>query len=186
MTKNEAAFLAQVAMGWFSIHEDGSIWRNVEFSGGGIPTMRWIAPRPAECSQSAECGYPRIMFHHLGERLQVAAHRIVWIHANRQPIPSPMEINHKDGNKSNRNPANLELVTRSENVKHSIHVLGRKKKSQPGEMNAAAKTTARQVAEIRALWAAGAMSQPDLAKRFGLTQSAISAIVTRKSWKHVA
>lgn len=38
-----------------------------------------------------------------------------------------LEVNHKDGNKENNNIKNLEMVTRSENLKHSYRVLGRKK-----------------------------------------------------------
>ena len=41
-------------------------------------------------------------------------------------LPNPnnlTEINHKDGNKQNNNVANLEWVTRRENIKHSMTVL---------------------------------------------------------------
>ncbi len=37
-----------------------------------------------------------------------------------------LEVNHKDGNRSNNHISNLELVTRSENQLHSYRVLGRK------------------------------------------------------------
>lgn len=36
-----------------------------------------------------------------------------------------LEVNHKDGNRSNNHISNLELVTRSENQIHSYRVLGR-------------------------------------------------------------
>jgi len=36
-----------------------------------------------------------------------------------------LQVNHKDGNKSNNNINNLEMLTASENVKHSYDVLGR-------------------------------------------------------------
>ena len=38
---------------------------------------------------------------------------------------------------------------------------------------------------IRSLYAAGALRQVDIAKRFGITQSVVSAIVLRKIWKVV-
>lgn len=185
MTKDEAMFLAQVTMGWFSIREDGAIWRHIELHGGGVATVAQIEPRRAECSISAEGGYPRVMFTHMGERLKVSAHRIVWIYFNRRPIPTAMEINHIDGNKGNSRPSNLELVTRSENVRHACRVLGRRPKAQDGEANAQAKVTAAQVMEIRALFDAKALSQREIGARFGLTQSAVSAIVRRESWRHV-
>jgi len=55
----------------------------------------------------------------------VYEHRLVWEYFN-GAIPSGLEINHKDGNRQNNELKNLELVTRSENIKHSYEVLGRK------------------------------------------------------------
>jgi predicted XRE-type DNA-binding protein len=104
--------------------------------------------------------------------------------ANRRDIPPMMEINHEheDGNKQRNLPDNLTLVTRTQNVVHAIRVLKRKPKAQNGEANAMAKVTAAQVAEIKALAAAKALPQREIAKRYGVTQSAVSAIVTGKSW----
>jgi hypothetical protein len=53
-------------------------------------------------------------------------------------IPYKMEVNHLDGNKSNNKLSNLEILTRSDNQKHSYSVLGRKKGAFKG-MNAGGK-----------------------------------------------
>lgn len=55
-----------------------------------------------------------------------------------------------------------------------------------GDLNPAAKITEADVRKIRALYATGQYRQIDLARRFGLTQWPISAIIRRKTWKHVS
>ena len=187
MTIDEKAFLAQVALGWFQVNQDGTIWRLAEFVGGGVTRLQWVEPRRAERSTSAEEGYLRILFFDQGERKHVAAHRIVWMVLNRADIPAPMEINHRDGKKWHNEPSNLELVTRPENVKHAIRILGRRHKAQGGEQNPSAKLTEAQVMEIRALCESKSINQREIAQRFGIKQSTVSAIVLRKkSWRHLA
>jgi DNA-binding transcriptional regulator YiaG len=183
----EQAFLAQVALGWFLVKGDGTIWRMIKFTGGGTPSLKRINSTRAERSKSKQDGYPRVLFWHQGKRLKVHAHRIVWMVANKADIPDSMEINHKheDGDKSRNHPGNLELVTRSENVKHAIHVLGKKRKARPGTENPAARLNEGQVAEIRALWKARAMSQRQIGERFGIKQQTVQNIVNGKTWKHV-
>lgn len=53
-----------------------------------------------------------------------------------------------------------------------------------GETNGFAKLTEAQVREIRSR--AGVTRQVDLASEFGVTQSAVSSILTGKAWRHVA
>ncbi len=182
MTDNERAFLAQIALGWFTVRPDGTIWRNMRFHGGGVATLNWITPERAERSVSKAGAYLRVMFRDGRQRRKVSANRIVWMLANQRDIPSGMEINHKDGKKQRNHPSNLELTTHQENAIHSVRVLGNKPKARFGEANAAAKVTAQQVAEIRGLLAQKSMAQREIASLYGLTQSAVSAIATGKSW----
>lgn len=68
-------------------------------------------------------GYPRINLMRNGKLKQVFVHRLVaesFIHS----IPEGKVVNHIDGNKTNNNVPNLEIVTQSENVIHSCYVLG--------------------------------------------------------------
>lgn len=186
MKHDEMVFLAQVAIGWFSMEPTGRFTRRVRWSKTTTPRLCRVDPTRADVSMSD--GYPVVMFYDplTRTRRKVFAHRIVWMLVSGEMIPEPMQVNHIDGVRANNYPSNLELVTPSENVKHGIRVLGRKAKAQDGEDNAQAKLTPNQVNEIRALWDAKAMSQKALGKRFGVGQATISAVVLRKSWRHLA
>jgi hypothetical protein len=54
--------------------------------------------------------------------------------------------------------------------------------AQFGESNPASKLTAVQVADIQKKYATGTISQTNLAKEYGMTQPAISRIVTGARW----
>jgi hypothetical protein len=55
----------------------------------------------------------------------VGVHRLVALAFYGKPRNSKMVVNHKDGNKANNTPDNLEWVTSSENELHSHRVLGK-------------------------------------------------------------
>jgi len=186
MTEDEKAFLAQIALGLFRVEMNGSIWRLAKWTGGGEASrLIYIPKERAERSSAGSDSYLRIMFKDGDKRRKVSAHRIVWMVANRRPIPALMEINHIDGKKRNNAPANLELTTHQQNAQHCHTHLSPKKKDQRGEKNSAAAVTETQVLEIRAISAARAMTQREIAARYGITQSAVSAIINRKSWAHL-
>lgn len=168
--------------------EQGAIWRRGEMVGGshnGSPSYVRMLSEERRAETSVKTGYPVVMFSVDQQRMAVAAHRIVWMITNHSDIPATLEMNHKDGNKANHNPSNLELVTRAQNVIHAINVIGRKPKAQYGELNSSAKVTAEDVLKIRQLCKDKALPQSQIAKMFGITQSAVSCIHLRLSWSHV-
>lgn len=71
---------------------------------------------------STGCGYVKADLWKNGKRKQTSAHRVV-AEAFIGPI-NGNEVNHKNGIKTDNRPKNLEIVTRSENEKHSRKVLG--------------------------------------------------------------
>lgn len=91
--------------------------------------------------------------------------------------PDGREVNHRDSDKTNNRPSNLEYVTRSENLLHAVENTG----AYRGERNSAAVVTEPIVREIRAMHAAGA-GYKRLAKHFGLTWGCVRSIATRKTW----
>lgn len=70
-------------------------------------------------------GYAVVSFYENGKQRNLYVHRLVassFLGASK----GKLEINHKDGVKTNNNISNLEWVTHSENQIHSCRVLGRK------------------------------------------------------------
>lgn len=92
-------------------------------------------------------------------------------------------VNHIDGDKLNNRVDNLEWVSRSENEKHAF-ANGLKTPTR-GERSGVAKATQEQVDYIRSVYVAGSkdFSTRALAKKIGLSKSAIQAITSGKTWK---
>lgn len=189
MTKQEMAFLAQYAIGVFSVDQEGRIWRHREYVGGskvGSPAPERTLKEPRRAETSISKKHLRVQFKVNNERMFVYAHRVVWMIANQAEIPLGMEINHKDGVPSNNHPNNLEAVTRKENTLHAgrvLKVLG--KKEQRGEKNTSAKLTAEDVLVIRDLWDKREVSQSELARRYHVSQVTINEVCLRKTWRHL-
>jgi len=97
-------------------------------------------------------------------------------------IPEDKEVNHKDGDKLNNNLTNFELMTHKENMNHArelgLIVV------PSGEDNPISVLTNDKVLEIRELVNSGA-SQSSVAKLFKIHQGTVSAVVLRKTWKHL-
>lgn len=92
-------------------------------------------------------------------------------------------VMHTCDNRRCCNPAHLVAGSQAENLR-DMREKGRAYTGGPkGEAARTAVLTSEQVLQIRAL--SGRFNGVDLAKQFGVTPSAISSILTRKSWKHI-
>lgn len=91
--------------------------------------------------------------------------------------------NHKDGNKLNNNIDNLERVTQSENVIHSIRI-GLKVPLKGMELTQS-KLNNEEVVLIRKEYSNGNISQRALAKKYGICQGTIMPILNHRTWRHV-
>jgi hypothetical protein len=109
-----AAALEAIERGVLLVDAAGHVWSLVDRS-GKTTTAR---PMPIRVERKMPNGYLVVHFWLDGRQYMVLAHRLVWT-VLRGPIPDGMDINHQDGIKSNNAPANLEVVTRSRNLKHA-------------------------------------------------------------------
>jgi plasmid maintenance system antidote protein VapI len=108
------------------------------------------------------------------------AHRIAYELTN-GPIPEGLLIRHKCDNPPCCNPAHLLPGTLLDNVMDRVE-RGRTRWFT-GENVYCAKLTDENVAYIREQYQLRQMSQPALARKFGVTVAAISSVVRNKSWK---
>lgn len=81
-------------------------------------------------------GYCIINFYVNGKRTGFGIHTIVAKQFIPNDNPERTQVNHKDGNTMNNRVDNLEWVTQSENVQHSINVLGNHIGSKNGNARA--------------------------------------------------
>jgi hypothetical protein len=109
-------------------------------------------------------------------------HRLCWEISN-GPIPKGKLVCHHCDNPPCCNPNHLFLGGQLENKRDSI-AKGRHIK---GEKQSSAKLTADLVVEIRKARAADQMrgSRKAIAKRFGVTDTTIGDVYSRKTWKHI-
>lgn len=101
----------------------------------------------------------------------VSAHRYIWECEN-GPVPQGLELDHLCRNRDCVNPSHMEPVTHAENSRRACSPF-----------------TEDMVRDIRArVFDAGSNSrgvQLEIAKEYGVTATAISQIVLRKTWKDV-
>jgi len=116
------------------------------------------------------CGYGRI---HVGSR-DVGAHRVSYL-IFVGPIPDDMCVCHRCDTPACVNPEHLFLGSRAENMAD----MATKKRSSRGPRHHRAMLTPEQVHEIRA----STDTQWTLARRYGVGQTTISAVIRRRTWQ---
>lgn len=98
-----------------------------------------------------------------------------------------IEVNHKNGNKTDNRIENLEYCTRSHNMKHALRTGLMEPKR--GSKNGHSKLTEKEVIEIRkhAKEKGQRYGRAKLAEKYGVSEAHIKDIVNRRrnSWPHV-
>lgn len=123
-------------------------------------------------------GYLQITLTFEGKGHDFFGHRLV----AKYFIPNPDNkkcVNHKNGIKTDNRVQNLEWVTDAENQKHSY---ANGFNSRNGTNNGKAKFTDDQILEIRKSPNSASVA---LAKKYGVAENTIRAIIKRTSWTHI-
>ncbi len=123
-------------------------------------------------------GYFYVCLSDKARRRWIQVHRLVadaFVHGSTPDA----HVNHKDGIKHHNSADNLEWVSGTENARHALR-LGL---TEIGERHYAAILDVDAVREIRRL--AGTVPQRTLARRYGVSRSAIVHILSGKNWKSV-
>ena len=110
----------------------------------------------------------------------VRAHRYSWF-IHHGDIPEGLLVCHHCDNPTCVNPSHLFIGTQSDNIKDAFSK-GRKF-NYAGEDHYASKLSLSEVEYIRNRYANGNCTQVELAKKYSMTQSAISRIINHKRWK---
>lgn len=149
----------------------GKAARSGNGRGGGVVLGRILK------GQTTRFGYIQVFLWKDGKQNPRQVHRLV-ADAFIEPRAPGFEPNHKDGNKTNNVPSNLEWLTRSDNMIHAYAIGLRKPADLPcGEDHHGVKLTDLQVREIRRLFKPRVYGGPRLAREFGVNHHTIYSIV---------
>ena len=131
---------------------------------------------------SSEGYYKTMLKDDLGKYRSYGVHKFVCL-AFYGLRPEGLEINHKDGNKLNNSPINLEYITRSANIQHAYD--NGLMSAKVGSSNGMAKLNEQQVKEIRehAANSGRYYGRKELAIKYGVSECTIKEVVTRRKNK---
>jgi len=90
-----------------------------------------------------------------------------------------MQINHKDGNKTNNHLSNLEYVTCKENINHAARI---GLFNSVGENNPSCKLLESEVLDIQLMLNSKKFEQQQIADKYQISKATISAIATGRVW----
>lgn len=117
--------------------------------------------------------------------LKKKAHRVIYCqhHGIQLSDIEGRVLRHTCDNRPCVNPKHLVLGTQKENIS-DMYLRGRQQDNR-GIKHHQAKLSDREVLEISDVCAAGAMTQKEIGKAYGVSQKAIWCIANKTKWKHL-
>ncbi len=171
---------------------NNEIWKPIKEYAGiySVSNLGRVRREPSFCNKKprfikghiTDYGYHRVGFCVNKITVKFLVHRLVGFAFLGEPTAEQTDINHKDGNKLNNLPDNLEWCSRGENARHAFKYLPRK--GVKGEHNNCAKLKDSDIPIIRQLLKEG-ISQAKIGRRFNVSQRAIWQISSGKKWTHI-
>lgn len=158
-------------VGWEGLYEVSSLARVRRIAGGaGATPGRILCPSPIPG------GYVTVGLCRDGRRYTKGVHVLV-AHAFLGHCPPGHEVHHRDNNRANPLPGNLEYLTHAENIRHAVEFGNFCK----GERGVHARLTEQSVREIRL----SSLNNTQLGRLYGVTRTAIAAVRSGRSWGHL-
>lgn len=159
--------------GYYSVSSCGRIRRDAK----GLGTIIGHLLRP----EKIRSGYLRVPLTRNGRTKRFLVHRLV-LAAFYGPCPNRYEANHRNGIKTDNYLTNLEYLTRRENARHSVDMLGNKHGCY-GANNPSAKLTEKQVSEIRSIYKNYSITKHKIALAYGVSDSTIGRVILGRTYK---
>jgi hypothetical protein len=153
-------------------------WEKVNKDGPVPPHCPELGPCWLWTASTTPYGYGFIS---KGRRMD-RSHRVSWELAF-GPIPEKKHVLHHCDNPRCVNPAHLFIGTQADNTADMV-AKGRNSGAR-GETHPRAKLTAAKVRRIRERYAAGGVTKKALSLEYGVSDTMVSFITLRKSWKSV-
>ncbi|MEK6879243.1 MAG: NUMOD4 domain-containing protein [Nanoarchaeota archaeon] len=127
--------------------------------------------------------YLRVALYKKGIAKDFSIHRLVAIAFISNPYNYP-QVHHKNDIQDDNYLENFKWGTALQNT-HDAIKNGCFANAAKGDDNSMAKFSKEQVIEMRKMWGTGKFYQKQIAEKFNTWQGTVSAIVLRKSWKHI-
>lgn len=169
----------------YMISNKGRVWSKTKIVSS--PRGKYLKKGRILKSHDDKRGYLKIDLINEKGRKSYKIHRLVAEAFLKNP-ELKREVNHINGIKTDNEVSNLEWVTSKENKTHAWNIGLYKKQNGlkfSGEKNGFSKLNDQTVKEIRRTYKSGGISQKELGRKYNTSQTQISYIVNRITWKHV-